>query len=326
MQTTTIRRAVLQAVAASLLLSSTIPLHAADFPTKPVKVIVSFPPAGLTDVVARLISARLSERLKQPVVVENKPGAGGVIGTEFTAKAPGDGYTMTFTANNHVIQPHLSKNMRYDVRKDFTPIAMIGNLPSALIVKSALQVTSVAQLLAYARANPGKLSYGSWGMGTSAHVRTEMFKAENKIDLLHVPFQGAAPALTGVMGGQVDLMIIPLSLVENLHKDGRIRIIGVTTEKRSPLAPEVPTLKEQNIVLNGASWQGFIGPANMPADVVALLNREISATVEEPSIRALLTKNGIEVLTNSQPEFKAYLDSEYDYWAQAIRTAKIVIE
>ena len=203
---------------------------------------------------------------------------------------------------------------------------MIGNLPSALIVKSALQVTSVAQLLAYARANPGKLSYGSWGMGTSAHVRTEMFKAENKIDMLHVPFQGAAPALTGVMGGQVDLMIIPLSLVENLHKDGRIRIIGVTTEKRSPLAPEVPTLKEQNIVLNGASWQGFIGPANMPADVVALLNREISATVEEPSIRALLTKNGIEVLTNSQPEFKAYLESEYDYWAQAIRTAKIVIE
>ena len=163
-------------------------------------------------------------------------------------------------------------------------------------------------------------------MGTSAHVRTEMFKAENKIDMLHVPFQGAAPALTGVMGGQVDLMIIPLSLVENLHKDGRIRIIGVTTEKRSPLAPEVPTLKEQNIVLNGASWQGFIGPANMPADVVALLNREISATVEEPSIRASLTKNGIEVLTNSQPEFKAYLDSEYDYWAQAIRTAKIVIE
>ncbi len=335
------RDAVLAAVFSTAMLTSTLltmailtmtiltmssPARALDFPVKPVKVIVSFPPGGLTDVIARLMAQRMGERLKQPVIVENKPGAGGAIGTELTAKAAPDGYTITFTAVSHIIQPHLSKNIRYDVRKDFSSIAMIGNLPSAFIVNPAFPATHLAQLVQHARANPGKLTYGSWGVGTSAHVRLEMLKTENKIDMLHVPYQGSAQALTGVMSGQIDMMMIPLSLVEGNHKDGRVRMIGVTTAKRITSAPDVSTFSEQGIPANGASWQGFLGPANIPADIVAVLNREISATAEEPQTRAALVKNGFEVVTNSPQEFKAYLDSEYEYWGKAIRTAKIPVE
>jgi tripartite-type tricarboxylate transporter receptor subunit TctC len=316
----------LMTVMAPVMALAGAPALAVDYPVKPVKVIVSFPPGGLTDVVARLLSQRLSERLKQPVIVENKPGAGGVIGTEFTAKSAPDGYTMTFTANNHVIQPHLSKSLRYDARKDFTPIALVGYLPSAFIVHPSLPVTTIAQMIAHARANPGKLAYGSWGVGTAAHVRTEMFKAENNLDILHVPFQGAGPALTGVVAGQIQLMTIPLSLVEGNHKAGQVRMIGVTTAKRSPAAPDVATFTEQGQSLSGASWQGFVGPAGVPADIVSLLNREITAMVEEPQMRATLAKNGLEAGTATPQQFRAYLDSEFEYWGKAIRTAKVPVE
>ncbi len=293
------------------------------YPAKPIKVIVSFPPGGATDVVARVLAQRLSERLKQPVLVENRPGAGGAIGTEFTAKAAPDGYTLTFTANNHVIRPHLSKELRFDPQKDFTFVAMVGNLPSAFIVNPALPATTIAQFVQHARTRPGKLTYGSWGVGSSPHVRIEMFKAENKLDLLHVPFQGAAPALTAVMSAQVDMMMIPLAMVEGHHRTGRIRMLGVTTARRSPAAPDVATFAEQGVPLTGGSWQGFVGPANIPAEIVTLLNREINAMVENPQMRETLAKNGIEVSTSTPQAFKAYVDSEYEFWGRAIRMANI---
>jgi len=315
--------ALLTVACATVLLATAFPARALDYPVRPIKVIVSFPPGGATDVVARVLAQRLSERLKQPVIVENRPGAGGAIGTEFTAKAAPDGYTLTFTANNHVIRPHLSKELRFDPMKDFTFVAMVGNLPSAFIVNPKLPVTTIAQFVEYARARPGKLTYGSWGVGSSPHVRIEMFKAENKIDLLHVPFQGAAPALTAVMSGEVDMMMIPLAMVEGYHRAGRIRMLGVTTARRSPAAPEVPTFAEQGVPLTGGSWQGFLGPAHMSADIVAFLNHEINALVEEAHMRETLAKNGIEASTSTPQEFKAYLEAEYVFWGKAIRMANI---
>ena len=293
------------------------------YPSKPIRVIVAFPPGGATDVVARILAQRLGERLKQPIIVENRPGAGGVIGTEITAKAAPDGYTLTFTANSHLIRPYLLKVLRYDVKKDFTAVAMVGGVPNAFIVKKALPVNTIAQFVEYAHEHAGKLSYGSWGVGSAPHVRTEMFKVEHKLDLLHVPYQGAAPALTAVVGGQIDMMMSPLLIAEGHYKAGRIRMLGVPTAQRIPAAPDVLTFAEQGMPLTGASWLGFLGPANIPAGIVTLLNREITATVDEPQMREALAKNGIEASTSTPQEFNAYLDSEYEFWGKAIRVANI---
>ena len=296
------------------------------YPLKPIKVIVSFPPGGATDVVARVLAQRLSERVKQPVIVENRPGASGAIGTEFTAKSAPDGYTLTFTASNHVIRPHLTRELRFDPMKDFTFVAMVGNLPNAFIVSAALPVNTITQFVQYARTRPGKLTNASWGVGSSPHVRMEVFKIENKIDMLHVPFQGAAPALTAVMSGQIDMMMIPLAMAEGPHKAGRIRMLGVTTARRSLAAPEVLTFSEQGVPLTGGSWQGFVGPAHIPADILSYLNREINALAEDSQMRETLAKNGMEVNTSTPQEFKAYLEAEYEFWGRAIRMANITKE
>ncbi len=315
--------ALLTTAFVTVLLATAFPAQALDYPVKPIKVIVSFPPGGATDVVARVLTQRMSERLKQPVIVENRPGASGAIGTEFTARAAPDGYTLTFTASNHVIRPHLLREARFDSMKDFTFIAMVGSIPNAFIVNPKLPVTTIAQFVQYARTRPGKLTNASWGVGSSPHVRMEVFKLENKIDLLHVPFQGAAPALTAVMAGQVDMMMIPLAMVEGHHRAGRIRMLGVTTARRSPAAPEVGTFSEQGVPLTGGSWQGFLGPAHIPAEIVTFLNREINALAEEPHMRETLAKNGMEVNTSTPQEFKAYLEAEYEFWGKAIRVANI---
>ena len=294
-----------------------------SYPTKPIRIVVAFPPGGATDVVARVLAQRLAERVKQPVIIENRAGASGVIGTEFTAKAAPDCYTLTFTANSHLIRPHLLKVLRYDVKKDFSAVAMVGGVPNAFIVKKAIPTNTIAEFIQYARQHEGKLSYGSWGVGSAPHVRIEMFKLEHKLDLLHVPYQGAAPALTGVVGGQIDMMIIPLLVAEGQYKAGRIRMLGVSTAQRIPEAPDVPTFAEQGMPLTGASWLGFLGPANIPADIVNLLNREITAIVKEPQMREALARNGVEVSTSTPQEFAAYLDSEYEFWGKALRTVNI---
>ncbi len=294
-----------------------------SYPSKPIRIIVAFPPGGATDVVARVLAQRLGERMKQPVIVENRAGAGGTIGTEYTAKAAPDGYTLTFTANSHLIRPYIQKNLHYDVKKDFTAVAIVGGAPNAFVVNTALPVSTIAQFVEYARAHAGKLSYGSWGVGSAPHVRSEMFKAEHKLDLLHVPYNGAAPALTAVVAGQVNMMILPLLLVEGHHRAGRVRMLGVSTAQRIPAAPEVLTFAEQGMPLTGASWLGFLGPANIPAEIVTLLNREITATVDEPQMREALAKNGIEASTSTPQEFSAYLDAEYEFWGKAIRVANI---
>lgn len=294
-----------------------------DYPNKPIRIVVAFPPGGATDVVARVLGQRLSERVKQPVIVENRAGASGVIGTEYTAKAAPDGYTLTFTANSHLIRPHLLKVLRYDVKKDFSAVAMVGGVPNAFIAKKALPVNTIAEFVQYAREHAGKLSYGSWGVGSAPHVRVEMFKLEHKLDLLHVPYQGAAPALTAVVGGQIDMMMIPLLVAEGQYKAGRIRMLGVSTAQRIPEAPDVLTFSEQGMPLTGASWLGFLGPANIPAEIVNLLNREITAMVKEPQMHEALAKNGVEVSTSTAQEFTAYLDAEYEFWGKAIRTVDI---
>jgi tripartite-type tricarboxylate transporter receptor subunit TctC len=299
----------------------------ADFPDHPLKMVVAYPPGGATDVMARAVAQRLGDRLKQPVIVENRPGAAGMIGTDYVARSLADGYTIMFTAaDTHSMNPHVYPKITYDARKDFTPIAQVGALPLALIVNPKVAAKTVPEFLALARKNPGKMTYASFGVGSSSQVAMEMLKVEAKIELLHVPFQGAAPAVSAIMGGQVDAMMVPLTLAVPNDAAGKVRLLGVATPTRYAGAPNAPTFAEQGVALNSAPWVGILSPAKVPQEVVDKLNREVNAALQDPQIRETLLKNGLDPATSTQPAFKALLDAEYERWGKTIRAANIKIE
>ena len=296
----------------------------ADYPDRPIRMIVAYPPGGATDVVARAVSQRLGERLKGTVVVENRPGASGQIGTDHVAKSAPDGYTFIFTAaDTHSINPHVYPKIAYDARRDFTPVAQVGYLPIALIVNPSVKASNVAEFVALAKAQPGKMTYASFGVGSSSQVAMEMLKGATGIDLLHVPFQGAAPALTAVIGGQVDAMMVPMTLAEPNHRAGKVRLLGVAAPKRFAGAPDLPTFAEQGIPLDSAPWVGILAPAKTPADIVERINREVKAALDDPQVQETLQKNGVARETRTPVEFKAFLDTEYERWGKTIRAANI---
>jgi tripartite-type tricarboxylate transporter receptor subunit TctC len=319
----TVMLAVLLGIASAL-----APLHAvADYPDKPVRLIVAYPAGGATDVIARAVAARLRDRLKQAVVVENRPGASGMIGTEAVAKAAPDGYTLVFAASDtHSINPHVYPTIRYDARRDFVPVALVGWLPFGLIVSPSLQATSVAQFIAQAKQNPGKVTFASWGVGSSGHVAMEMLRGESSVNLLHVPFQGAAPALTAVMGGQVDAMLVPMVLAESNHRSGKVRLLGVASPRRFAGVPDVPTFSEQGTPLLIRTFLGIMAPAKVAPETVARLNREANTVLEDPQLRELLIKNGVEAATATPQEFQSLLDSEYARWGKTVREGHITAE
>jgi len=307
--------------------ATTLSVRAADYPDHPIKMVVAYPAGGATDVMARAIAQRLGDRLKQPVVIDNRPGASGQIGTDVVAKSAPDGYTLIFTAaDTHSINPHVYPKIAYDARRDFTPVAQVGYLPLALIVNPSVKATNVKEFIALAKAQPGKLTYASFGVGSSSQVAMEMLKAETKIDLLHVPFQGAAPAVTAIIGGQVDAMMVPLTLAAPNHQAGKVRVLGVAAPARFAGAPDLPTFAEQGIPLNSAPWVGILAPAKVPQDIVDKLNREVNAALEDAQLQETLQKNGLARETRSQPQFKAFLDTEYDRWGTTIRGANIKAE
>lgn len=298
----------------------------AAYPDKPIRMVVPYPAGGSTDVIARALAAALTDRLKQPVVVENRGGASGMIGSEYVASQPADGYTLVFTAaDTHSINPHVYAKMRYDAKKDFTPVGIVGYLTMALIVNPAKPGT-VAQYTEAAKAKPGGFTYASWGLGSSSQVAMEMFDSAAGIRQVHVPFQGAAPAITAVMGGQVDAMMVPLTLAEPNHRAGKVRLLGVAAPKRVPWATDLPTLAEQGVPLDGRLWLGVLGPAKMPAEVVTVLNRGIDAALKSPAVQETMLKNGLQVESGSAADFTNVLASEYERWGQTIRAAKIRVD
>jgi tripartite-type tricarboxylate transporter receptor subunit TctC len=313
-------------VAVSCGVASTL-AHGADYPDRPIKIVVAYPPGGATDVIARAIGLRLGERLKQSVLVENRPGASGQIGAAYVAKSAADGYTLIFTAaDTHSINPHVYPKIAYDARRDFIPVAQVGYLPIALIVNPSVKANNVKEFVALARQQPGKLTFASFGTGSSSHVAMEMLKAEAKIDLLHVPFQGAAPAVTAVLAGQVDSMMVPLTLAVPHHRAEKVRLLGVAAPARFAGASDLPTFTEQGIPLNSAPWLGVLAPARTPQDIVELLNRELNAVLDDAEVQQTLLKNGLARETRKQPEFKAFLDGEYERWGATIRGANIKSE
>lgn len=291
------------------------------WPSKPIKYVVPFAPGGTTDILGRTIAEKLSIALGQPVVVENKPGAGGGVGAEFVAKSPADGYTiMGGTISTHAINASLYKNLGYDPVRDFVPITLIARVPNMLVVNPSLPANNVKELIALLKANPNKYSFASSGNGTSQHLSGELFKTMTGVEMQHIPYKGSPPALADVVGGQVAMTFDNITTALPLAKGGKLRALAVTTAARSSVAPDVPTLAEAGLAgYEVGSWQGVFAPAATPPDIVKRLNAEIVKIINMPDVRDKLTALGAEPAPNTSADFAAMVKSEVAKWADVVK-------
>ena len=292
----------------------------AQYPSKPIHVVVPSAPGDGSDLTARLISDKLSAVLGQPVIVENKLGAGGVVGTEYAARQPADGYTLIMAnAGSHSINAALYSKLSYDPAKDFTPVALVAVSPNMMSVNPSLPVKTVAEFIAYAKAHPNEINYASGGNGSSAHLSAELFKTMAGIKMNHVPYKGSTPALTDLIGGQVQVMIGNLPPMLQHVKAGKLRALAVTTARRYPGLPEVPTVAESGLGgFETVAWFGLFAPAGTPKDIVARLNREVNAIITQPDIRERLLAIGMEPLPGSPEDFAARQASDIAKWKKVV--------
>jgi tripartite-type tricarboxylate transporter receptor subunit TctC len=317
------------AAAAIVVAALAPPAHAQSFPDpkKPIRIIVPTAPAGGNDAMARIVAQKLNERLKQPVIVENKSGANGAIGSEFVAKAPPDGYTILFGyIATHGINPGLSK-LPYDAVKDFAPIAQIAEAPVVLVVNPSVQAKTVQELIALAKAKPGALSYASAGNGTAPHIAAEMFKQMAGIDMVHVPYKGSSPGVTDTIAGQTQVMFPSLVAASGHMKTNKLRGVAISSKSRSKLFPSLPTVSESGLKgFEITQWYGFFAPAKTPKETVDFLNREIVAVMKDPDTQAKFAAQGAEVVTGSPEAFGKLVQSEIAKWSQLIKSAKITAD
>jgi tripartite-type tricarboxylate transporter receptor subunit TctC len=296
---------------------------AQGYPNHAIKLVVPFPAAGTTDILARAAAQKLTEALGQSVVVDNRPGAGGNIGSDLVAKSPPDGYTLLMgTVGTHAINPSLYSKMPYDHVKDFVPIVLVAGVPNVLVVNPALPVNSVADLIKLAKEKPGSINFASSGSGTSIHLSGELFKTMAGVDMTHVPYKGSAPALTDLMGGQVQIMFdnLPSSLQQ--IKAGKLRAIAVTSLTRAPALPNVPTISESGLPgFEASSWFGVLAPAGTPAPVVARINAEINKWLQSADAREKLLAQGAEAAGGSPEQFAAFIRSETEKWAKVVKAS-----
>ena len=294
---------------------------AQTWPAKPIKWIVPFAPGGTTDILARTIGEKLTVALGQPVIIENKPGAGGGVGADFTAKAPPDGYTiMGGTISTHAINASLYKSLPYDPVKDFVPITLIARVPNMLVINPDIAAKNVAELITLLKANPGKYSFASSGNGTSQHLSGELFKSIAGVDMQHIPYKGSPPALQDVVGGQVAMTFDNITTAWPLAKGGKLRALAVTTAKRSAVAPDVPTLSESGLAgYEVGSWQGVFAPAGTPPAIVKRLNAEIVKIINMPDVKEKLIGLGAEPVGDTSEEFAALVKTEVAKWAEVVK-------
>ena len=297
------RRTLLAALAASLAAAvSPFALAQTAFPTKPIRIVVPFPPGGTTDILARAAAQKMTEAWKEQAVVDNRPGAGGNIGAELVARAPADGYTLLFNASTFTTSPMTTKAAPYDVVRDFAPVALVAKAPLAVSVNLKLPVTDVRSLTAHAKANPGKLGFAIGSTGSAGHLATELLRKAGGMDLLIVPYKGTAPAFQDLIGGQIEGFVDPLLGAVNFHKTGKLRIVAVTSKARVPTLPDVPTVGETVPGYEFYSWYGLWGPAKLPADIASKLNAEVNKALTG-EMRDKLTSQGILVGGGSIDDF-----------------------
>ena len=312
-------------LAAILLCSS--PAHA-QYPSKPIHLIVPFPPGGGNDTVARAIAQQIGPDLGQPVVVDNRPGAGGSVGAELAAKAPADGYTLFLAGvGSHAVNPNLHAKLPYDAVKDFAPITLVASAPSVLVVNPSVPARSIAEFTAYARANPGKLNYASNGNGSAAQLAAAMYESMAGVRMVHVPYKGIAPAMTDLMSGEVQLMFgTVVALVPHIQA-GKLRALAVTSRKRSALLPDVPTIAESGLPdYQAGSWYGILAPAGTPREVIERLHGAIIKAIRQPEVAKRLAAEGAEVIGSTPEEFGAHIRSEIARVGAVVRAAGIRIE
>ena len=315
-------------IAAALIALCSSVAAAQSYPNRPIRWIVTYPPGGPTDAVARTVGAELTKAWGQQIVIDNRAGAGGVIGTDLAAKAAPDGYTLLFgTSAGLTINPALSSKLPYNALKDFAPVSLLVLNPQILVLNNGVPAASVKELVAYAKANPGKLNYASVGQGSPNHLGMELLKALAGIDMVHVPYKGTGPAITDLLAGQVQLMFNSMPSVLPLVRSGKLKGIAVGSAQRSPAAPDIPTVAEAGVPgFENVTWYGMFAPAKTPHDIVVKLNRQVVAILADPQMAQRLAAQGAEPRSSSPEELVKFMQVESARWKKVIKTSGIAVE
>jgi tripartite-type tricarboxylate transporter receptor subunit TctC len=312
----------------ALCLALTQAALAQNYPNRPIKIVVPFPPGGGSDPVARIVGAKVSESLGQPVVIENRPGANGTVGNEFVAKAAPDGYTLLLgAAGSLTVAPHVYKKVQFDTFKDFEPISLAGTVPFILAVNPNVPANTLPELTAYAKANHGRLNFGSSGTGGLPHLAGEIYKRMAGVEIVHVPYKGGGPAITGLLTGDVQILFSDVGLMVPLLKAGKIKAIAVTSEDRSAAAPDVPTMKESGLPeYQVSTWWGFLAPAGTPRPIIDVLNAEVRKALTDPDVKQRFAAMWVDTAPTTTEQFAARMRRESDKWAQVVKDAKVEAE
>jgi tripartite-type tricarboxylate transporter receptor subunit TctC len=308
-------RTLVSAFLAIGLLAGSTAASAQGYPSKPLRIVVPFPPGAGTDMLARTIAAKLSDSMGQPVVVDNKPGAGATIGTDVVAKAAPDGYTLLLSTTSHAINPSVFSKLPYDTLRDFVTVTQVATVPTVLVVHPSVPANNIKELVAYAKANPGKLNMGSASSGTVFHLAGEYLKSMAGIDMVHVPFKGGGPAMTALLGGQVNVLFETTLTVQPQVKAGKLRALAVGSAKRAASMPEVPTVAESGFPgFSAENWYGVYAPAGTPREIVMKLNTEIVKALNLPDVKERFASQGAELIGNTPEQHAAFLKMEMDKW------------
>jgi tripartite-type tricarboxylate transporter receptor subunit TctC len=300
---------------------------AENYPGKQITIVAAFPPGGTVDMLARILGQKLSEDWKQPVIVENRPGASGIVGTQYVAKAAPDGYTLLVIPITHVTNASLFSKLPFDPLADFTPVSLIASQPILLVANKSAPFNSSNELITYARSNPGKLNCGSGGNGTSQHLACELFKSMAKVDIRHVPYKGNAAAMTDVISGQIELLFDQMATAVPHVRGGKVKALAVSTRSRSPAMPDVPTVDESGIPgYETTAWFGLIGPAGMPKEIVDKIQQELAHALADPKIKERLSGQGLTLIGGKPQEFKTFLGEELDKWAKVVKESGAKID
>jgi len=312
--------------ASTSMLLAAAPALSQGYPTKPVRLIVPYSAGGATDIVARILAQKLPEFLGQPVVIDNRPGAGGLIGTDTVAKASPDGYTLLTASTPHVILPHLHKKIPFDALKDFAPIMQFGDQPYALTIHPSLGVTTVKDLIALAQKQPGKINYASSGNGGAQHMFAALFVSMAKVNMVHIPYKGSGPARADLLGGQVKVGCLGIASVLANHKSGQVRILAVTSAKRSHEIPDIPSIAETIPGYDASLWQGLAVPRATPRSVIERIQRDVLKAMESPDVKAGFERSGTYVVVTNPKAFGDLLKVEFDKWGRVAREINLQID
>jgi tripartite-type tricarboxylate transporter receptor subunit TctC len=320
-------RAALSLLMLYALVLSTGLVMAQPYPTKPVRLVVPFSPAGVADFIGRVTAEKLGQRLGQNVVIFNRDGGGSVVGTELVARSTPDGYTVLLVSSAFTMNAAVSRQSPYDVRRDFAPIGLVFEGPGVLVVHPSVPANSVQDLVAYARANPGKLRYGSSGVGSVINLVTELFKYQAKVDITHVPYKGVAPAVVDLVGGQIEMVMAGISIATPLVKSGKLKALGITVRKRSPVLPDVRPISEQGLPdFESSTWYGLLAPSATPPAIVARLSTDLAQVINSADVRERFASQGGEARSSTREEFVALIDSELRRWQTVVKAAGLRAE